>query len=189
MSSSTSTDATSQISINIEGPSEPKIQISIAADKTVMDLKRAIAEKLDVEADRQRLIFSGKLLKDDDVLSSYKIKSGHTIHMVKGAAHNNVTASTSTPQPLPAMQAGQNASDPLTLLNSYMGHVAMAGVNLSAGLGFNPNGPKMELPRNARLSSIPPLHSRRRSTQRRLLSNMLYLQEDIYECMQASYSL
>ncbi|KIJ53998.1 hypothetical protein M422DRAFT_42281 [Sphaerobolus stellatus SS14] len=143
MSSSTSTDATSQISINIKGPSELKIQISIATDKTVMDLKRAIAEKSDVEADRQRLIYSGKVLKDDDVLSSYKIQSGHTVHMVKGAARNNATTSTSTPQPLPAMQAGQNPSDPLTLLNSHMGHGAMAGINPFAGLGVNPNDPNM----------------------------------------------
>ncbi|KIJ36550.1 hypothetical protein M422DRAFT_34228, partial [Sphaerobolus stellatus SS14] len=124
-------------------PSEPKIQISIATDKTAMDLKRAITEKSDVEADRQRLIFSVTSIQDDDVLSSYKIQSGHIIYMVRDAARNNATASTSTSQPLPAMQAGQNPSDPLTLLSSHMGHVAIAGVNLSAGLGVNPNDPNM----------------------------------------------
>ena len=41
------------------GPSELKIQIPISPDKTVLDLKHAIAEKSDVEADRQRLIYSG----------------------------------------------------------------------------------------------------------------------------------
>lgn len=44
---------------SLSGPSELKIQISISLDKTVLDLKRAIAEKSDVEADRQRLIYSG----------------------------------------------------------------------------------------------------------------------------------
>ena len=42
------------------GPSELKIQITISTDKTVLDLKHAIAEKSDVEADRQRLIYSGR---------------------------------------------------------------------------------------------------------------------------------
>lgn len=44
----------------LAGPSELKIQITISTDKTVLDLKHAIAEKSDVEADRQRLIYSGQ---------------------------------------------------------------------------------------------------------------------------------
>ena len=41
------------------GPNELKLQITISADKTVLELKQAIAAKSDVEADRQRLIYSG----------------------------------------------------------------------------------------------------------------------------------
>ena len=48
-----------EISINIKGPSELKLTIPIALDKTVRDLKQAIAQASDVEADRQRLIYSG----------------------------------------------------------------------------------------------------------------------------------
>ena len=44
---------------NVPGPSELKLQISITSDKTVLDLKKAIAQKSDVEAERQRLIYSG----------------------------------------------------------------------------------------------------------------------------------
>ena len=43
----------------LPGPSELKLQITIATDKTVADLKSAIADKSDVPADRQRLIYSG----------------------------------------------------------------------------------------------------------------------------------
>jgi hypothetical protein len=38
-----------------------KLQISIATDKTVKELKEAIAKTSNVEAERQRLIYSGKL--------------------------------------------------------------------------------------------------------------------------------
>lgn len=79
--------ATSDIQINVKGkfaacqprkeyspigpgPSELKLQITITTDKTVLDLKEAIAEKSDVPADRQRLIYSGALHRpvmfDDD---------------------------------------------------------------------------------------------------------------------------
>ncbi|KAG7095354.1 hypothetical protein E1B28_006113 [Marasmius oreades] len=135
-----------EIQINVKGPNELKLQITIATDKTVADLKEAIAEQSDVEAARQRLIYSGRVLKDEDALSAYKIQSSHTIHMVKGAARSGGTGSTpsqSTSHPLPTMQSGQNPSDPLTQLNSHMGFGAMAGLNPFADMGLNPNDPNM----------------------------------------------
>ncbi|KAJ7227144.1 ubiquitin family-domain-containing protein [Mycena pura] len=127
------------------GPSELKLQISISTDKTVLELKQAIAGKSDVEAERQRLIYSGRVLKDEDQLSLYKIQSSHTIHMVKGAARSGASTSSqpAAPQQLPAMQAGQNPHDPLTLLNSHQAFGAMAGLNPFADMGLNPNDPNM----------------------------------------------
>ncbi|KAF8993823.1 hypothetical protein BDQ17DRAFT_1431422 [Cyathus striatus] len=135
----------SDIKINVKGPSELKLQITISPDKTVLELKEAIAEKSDVEAERQRLIYSGRVLKDDDQLSVYKIQSTHTIHMVKGAAKSGAasTSTSATSQPLPAMQAGQNVHDPLTQLNSHLGYGAMAGLNPFQDMGLNQNDPNM----------------------------------------------
>ncbi|KAF9053941.1 hypothetical protein BDZ89DRAFT_1098362 [Hymenopellis radicata] len=134
-----------EIQINVKGPAEIKLQITISTDKTVLELKQAIAEKSDVEAERQRLIYSGRVLKDEELLSVYKIQSSHTIHMVKGVARSNAasTASTSTPQALPTMQTGQNPHDPLTQLNSHAGFGAMAGLNPFADMGLNQNDPNM----------------------------------------------
>ncbi|KAJ7637722.1 hypothetical protein DFH06DRAFT_1219063 [Mycena polygramma] len=137
--------AAQEIQINVKGPSELKLQITITTDKTVLELKQAIAEKSDVEAERQRLIYSGRVLKDEDLLSVYKIQSTHTIHMVKGAVRsgNASTSQPAAPQPLPTMQTGQNPHDPLTQLNSHMGFGAMAGLNPFADMGLNPNDPNM----------------------------------------------
>jgi ubiquilin len=66
--------------------------------------------------------------------------------MVKGAARSAPAASSaqsSTPQPLPSMQTGQNVHDPLTQLNSHMGYGVMAGLNPFADMGVNPNDPNM----------------------------------------------
>lgn len=41
------------------------------------------------------------------------------------------------------MQAGQNPTDPLTLLNGPQGHGIMAGLNPFAGTGLNINDPNM----------------------------------------------
>ena len=86
------------------------------------------------------------LIKDDDALSVYKIQSSHTIHMVKGVSKStggSSTGSSSAPQQLPAMQAGQNVHDPLTQLNSHLGYGAMAGLNPFSDMGLNPNDPNL----------------------------------------------
>lgn len=46
-------------SSTVKGPSELKLSITISPDKTVSDLKDAIAAQSDVEKARQRLIYSG----------------------------------------------------------------------------------------------------------------------------------
>ncbi|KAG8902239.1 hypothetical protein FRC00_014456 [Tulasnella sp. 408] len=131
-----------EVTISIKGPSELKLSITITLDKTVKDLKDAVASQSDVPADRQRLIYSGRVLKDEEVLSTYKIQSGHTVHMVKGVARTQPEAS-SSPQRLPTMAAGQSPSDPLTMLNTPMAHGALAGFNPFADMGINPNDPNM----------------------------------------------
>lgn len=66
--------------------------------------------------------------------------------MVKGvnrSAAASSGASSSTPQQLPTMQAGQNVHDPLTQLNGHQGFGLMAGLNPFADMGVNPNDPNM----------------------------------------------
>ncbi|KAG8684915.1 hypothetical protein FRC08_013416 [Ceratobasidium sp. 394] len=135
--------AANEVTLNVKGPSELKLSITIALSKTVLELKQAIAEKSDVTADRQRLIYSGRVLKDEDTLATYKVQNAHTVHMVKGAPKPNAGSSGSTQtQPLPSMQTGQTSTE--TLINGPRGHGALAGIN-PADLfgGANPTDPNM----------------------------------------------
>ncbi len=63
------------VSINIKTSTEGKCVVDVEdVEKTsVEQLKKLIAEKLSIEADQQRLIYSGKVLKDPDFLSTYKV--------------------------------------------------------------------------------------------------------------------
>lgn len=68
--------------------------------------------------------------------------------MVKGVSRSGGTGSgssmtSSAPQPLPAMQTGQNPADPLTQLNGVRGFGAMAGANPFGDMGLNPGDPNM----------------------------------------------
>ncbi|KAF8938617.1 hypothetical protein EDD21DRAFT_401548 [Dissophora ornata] len=73
------------ITINVKASNDQKYVISIAVSETVLDLKGMVAAKCDTPPERMRLIYSGRVLKDNDTLETYKITDGHTVHMVRSA--------------------------------------------------------------------------------------------------------
>ena len=76
----------STISIHIKSSGDKKYEVEVDTSSTIEDLKAIIAAQADVPPERQRLIYSGKVLKDHETVAFYKIQSGHTVHLVKGAA-------------------------------------------------------------------------------------------------------
>lgn len=168
-----SSDAATSLKINIKGPSDLKLSIEITSDQTVRQLKEAIEkQKPDVPADSQRLIYAGKVLKDEELLSVYKVKDGNTVHMVKSAARSApVTGNPSVPGTAPSsggssasnnaassqsqgvpsnFSAGQNfTNNPLSALNraDYAGPHMARLLNESGGafggMGLNPRDPNM----------------------------------------------
>ncbi|CAG8521623.1 3564_t:CDS:2 [Diversispora eburnea] len=73
-----------EITVTVKCSNDQKYSVTIDTSKTVLDFKKAIAEKSETEVEKQRLIFSGRVLKDIDTLETYKIADGHTVHMVRG---------------------------------------------------------------------------------------------------------
>lgn len=166
-----SSDAATPLKINIKGPADLKITVDITSDQTVRQLKEAIEkQKPDVPADAQRLIYAGKVLKDEEALSVYKVKDGNTVHMVKSAARSAPTtgnpsvpgtapsasntssnAAASQSQGVPSnFSAGQNfTNNPLSALNraDYAGPHMARLLNESGGafggMGLNPRDPNM----------------------------------------------
>ncbi|EGD72894.1 hypothetical protein PTSG_04623 [Salpingoeca rosetta] len=47
-------------------------------------LKELIAAETDIPADEQRIVYSGKILKDTDELRARGFRTGHTLHVVRG---------------------------------------------------------------------------------------------------------
>lgn len=132
---------------------QSKWDVSVDADSTVAQFKTAIAETSQIAPENQRLIYSGKILKDDQTLESYKILDGHAVHLVKsgtksgsgaiGAPGSGSTAPTNTassgaaaaPASLSSGQAG--GFNPLSDLTSarYAGYL-----NLPSADSFGPDG-------------------------------------------------
>ncbi|KAF4467805.1 deubiquitination-protection dph1 [Fusarium albosuccineum] len=110
-----------QITFKVKTSSDSTHTITMPEAATVLDLKTKLAGEAyeNIPVERQRLIYSGRVMKNDDALSNYKIKHNNTIHMVKSAASNqqpnqssSVNTNTSTPQAAPANMASGTANQP-----------------------------------------------------------------------------
>jgi len=115
-----------QITFNVKASSDAKYVLTVPVSMTVADLKSKLStsEYADVPVERLRLIYSGRVLKDPDTLGSYKIKDGHTVHLVKGAASN-----------MRQNPAGQGSS---SQAGSTPAPAANIPTNMAAGTGNNP---------------------------------------------------
>lgn len=143
----------SQISFKVKagGDSNKTHSVTMAESATVLDLKTKLseAEYENIPVDRQRLIYSGRVMKNDDSLATYKIKPGNIIHLVKSAASNPApppasAASAPTPQAIPSnMAAGTPASNILAGLTGarFAGHAPLPNSSL-----FGPDGGVRILP-------------------------------------------
>lgn len=142
----------SQVTFKVKTSSDSTHNITMAESATVLELKTKLAgddyEKIPVE--RQRLIYSGRVMKNDDTLGSYKIKPNNTIHMVKSAASNPTQqpATGPTPRAVPEnISAGTDPNDPLAGLTGarYAGHQ----INLPGMDMFGPDGGVSHFQHNA----------------------------------------
>ena len=117
------------ITFTVKSSTDAKFTLTLPISTPVADLKQKLstAEYADTPADHQRLIYSGRVLKDNDTLATYKIKDGHTIHLVKSAA-SNPSRSNPTAQSNPAAAGATPPTQP----------AAGVPTNLAAGTGNNP---------------------------------------------------
>lgn len=89
--------------INVQASHDKKFTIEVEPADGTGELKEKIGENQQIPPEELRLIFSGRILKEGDTVTSLKMTEGNTIHMVRsgkksipitGAAPGSSTAST-----------------------------------------------------------------------------------------------
>ncbi|KAH1151110.1 hypothetical protein GLYMA_16G118400v4 [Glycine max] len=108
------------VNINVRCSNGFKFSVQIAVDSTVSSFKDVVARNCDIPAEQQRLIYKGRILKDDQTLRSYGLEADHTVHLVRGSAPANPTGGTNT-----------SSTNTNTTTNNARG----AGANEGGGLG------------------------------------------------------
>lgn len=72
--------------VNIRCSNGSKFSVRIELDASVASFKDVLAQKCHIPSDQQRLIYKGRILKDDQTLQSYGLEADHTVHLVRGFA-------------------------------------------------------------------------------------------------------
>ncbi|KAK9492166.1 hypothetical protein V1508DRAFT_165599 [Lipomyces doorenjongii] len=133
-----------EIKVTVKSSADQKYTVSVSPSLLVSDFKQLLEPQCNIPKERQRLIYSGRVLKDYETLSSYKIQSGHTVHLVKSAAPPSSSTSgqsaasqTSAPAVPQNIAAGQGAGNPLAGLTGarYAGLAQLPSASL-----FGPDG-------------------------------------------------
>ncbi|KAL4572750.1 hypothetical protein LXL04_019533 [Taraxacum kok-saghyz] len=72
----------STVEINVKTLDSQLHNFNVNKNMPVSLFKKKIAGEVGLAVEHQRLIFRGKVLKDEDLLSEYHVESGHTLHLV-----------------------------------------------------------------------------------------------------------
>ena len=144
MSAEDSTVPDTEVTFKVKTSSDGNHTVTMAESATVLDLKTKLAgsDFENISVDRMRLIYSGRVMKDPEPLSTYKIKAGNTVHMVKSAQSNaaqnpanppSATGSAARAAPgVPTNMAAGTANNPLAGLTGarYAGHMGLPGAEM-----------------------------------------------------------
>ncbi|KAI3404316.2 hypothetical protein KGF56_002836 [Candida oxycetoniae] len=132
----------SDITVTIKSSGDKKYEVTFDPKITILELKELIAEKSSIAASSQRLIYSGKVLKDDQTVESYKVQNSHTIHMVRSSnatsANSGATATGAGAGAASSLGAASGAGATTT---TNLQHQPASNIpsNIAAGQGsFNP---------------------------------------------------
>lgn len=138
-----------KITVNVKASNDKKYSIEVDTDATIEEFKQLISSKTDITPERQRLIYSGRVLKDDEKIEAYKISDGHTVHLVRRAGplqSERDPASSATPasQQIPrTILSGTGINNPFSALISahYAGQIHLPPVST-----FGPDGGMTSFP-------------------------------------------
>ncbi|KAK4754626.1 hypothetical protein SAY87_002730 [Trapa incisa] len=133
---STETRAEEGVNVHIRCSNGSKFTVRTSLGSTVGSFKQVLARNCDVPAEQQRLIYKGRILKDEQTLESYDLQAEHTVHVVKGSP----SGSAASPPAVPS--SGTANSTPVVTrgVGSDGGGNAGLGASLFPDLGLNPLG-------------------------------------------------
>lgn len=71
-----------EVTVNIRCSNGSKFSVKVSLESTVGSFKSVLAQNCEIPAEQQRLIYKGRILKDDQTLQSYGIWIDRLIYLL-----------------------------------------------------------------------------------------------------------
>lgn len=127
-----------EISIVFKVSGGTQFNISVPKNLTVKDLKDKISEPSNVPSSQQRLIYKGRILKDNDSLEDMKVENGHTMHLVKSGVQTDNQKANKTLNPTPECNTSSGNGQST---NNNTNSIPLSQNNVDIGANQNANDP------------------------------------------------
>ncbi|KAJ0703598.1 putative Ubiquitin-like domain, Heat shock chaperonin-binding, UBA-like superfamily [Helianthus annuus] len=130
---SNTVDGGDAVTVNVRCSNGTKFSVQASLESSVESFKSVVAQNCDIPAEQQRLIYKGRILKDDQTLKSYGMEADHTVHLVRG-----FVPATSTPAggaPTRANTTTPSAGEARSVEGDTIGGTGLGG-SLFPGLGL-----------------------------------------------------
>jgi len=108
--------------VNIKSIDGTVTKMDIPSNLRGLSLKRRIMDRLRVPIERQRLIFRGRVVRDEDVLGHHITQSGQTIHLVQRPPSSVILGNGSAQSSNSQGADGQAQDGPSTSANDNLGN-------------------------------------------------------------------
>ncbi|XP_022858420.1 ubiquitin domain-containing protein DSK2a-like isoform X2 [Olea europaea var. sylvestris] len=142
-----------EVVVNVRCSNGSEFSVHVNLDSTVESFKSILAQNCEIPPQQQRLIYKGRILKDDQTLQRYGLEAEHTVHLVRGFATNASTNSAGAtnagnPHANPAVTADAGSNEGGAFGGSGFGaslfpRLDLNGLGSGAGL-FGAGLPDME---------------------------------------------
>ncbi|KAF8085742.1 hypothetical protein N665_0649s0018 [Sinapis alba] len=131
----------STLELNIKTLESQTYTFKANKNETVSVFKEKIASETGVPVAQQRLIFRGRVLKDDHPLSEYHLENGHTLHLIVRQPAESMPSSGTPSEGATANDAGNGTNGGPSRSRGHISHSVVLGTFNSADQteGFVPD--------------------------------------------------
>ncbi|KAD5960745.1 hypothetical protein E3N88_12217 [Mikania micrantha] len=127
------------VTVHIRCSNGSKFSVQASLESSVESFKSVLEQNCDIPALQQRLIYKGRILKDDQTLKSYGMEAEHTVHLVRGFVPARSTQADGAPtraNTSPPVAGEVDSVEAGTMGRTGLGGSLFPGLGLS-GLGGN----------------------------------------------------
>ena len=123
------------ITVHVKLSNAGNFAVEVELTGTVLELKQKLVEPSSIPTEQQRLIYKGRVLKDDVTLASCGVEHNQNLYLVRGTAPAARAPAPAATQPTPGLNAASHGVPGTPGTGTLPGADEMGGLGGLGGLG------------------------------------------------------